>query len=1179
MTPVGQPPPHVTPTNQDDRTINNNNSPNHNPLSSETTTETTGTASTPVPPIPVVTETGLVAEQDHEPVPLLTEEGRDASCVQVAVRVRPSLPGEAKDCVISVDTERSAVQVYGEGGPRFTFDKVLPPTVSQSLVFETVVQPLVDKTLQGYNATIFAYGQTGSGKTYTILGPAEAWMGSGSSSSTTNHAPPTSSSQSQPQHAPSTGLLPRAVYALFEGLATQQQATDTVNSGSYSYTVTLQFLEVYGDEIRDLLGHGMMGQGKLTVREYHDEPEVVGAECMTCPTAAHAIKAVAQGSLRRVTAATAMNATSSRSHALLTVGVRQEWRNVNGDGDDDSDNNNNTIVKQSKFHFCDLAGSERQKRTLAEGQRLKEGIHINQGLLVLGNVISALASQSSHVPYRDSKLTRLLRGSLGGNHQTLMIACVAGNQANVDESLNCLRYANRAKNIRNSAVVNLDANSKRLLELQSHIVRLAQSLELVLSAVTTDSQNSTQDDNDAKKEEAKENVDWPAILAQIPYSREALQMMVAGGQSQVRDIDKTSAAASSVVVPSPTKSLAPVMASSPSNQSTSQHQSSPMPRTPREDYRLHELEGRIHALERELVNTQKRLEESQEYHDAAEVELHRYRALERIMSSADPNDPAGTSTITESSFLEQATAYEQEISFLRKELQAAERKANRFALWQNANPQQEEQRFQAAEALLQQDRIRLRQLQSSASVGESSTDQTMVPTPAGTASPDLLDDEVQAEQADLEEMTKKYLAQGGHVDEDDYVDGREDAAPATASPGDKDDPSVAEASSISRLTGMPMQIKHLHMENDLLSLSKSIEEREKLIQELKDNQEKFASMREFYEEKLSKMEAELLEKEHEREQLAKQLETAKTRGSTQDIQNRLHEKDLYIDSLRRKQKELRNLTNVSHRNELDIARLQKDVTEMKRKRADMQKQLAAERKQHAVEVKELQKTATQKEREIHKLQKISNQREMQAQKAGQVAKARLEELNILRAKNKEVEKKLRMQTVKRGMMQKAGIDSVLVGQRVGRQNKTQSGKSAKRMASTVDVDQLQTLFDKKISDVVQREALADKLAEEWEEHYDLTEKKQELLAADRQEAEEDIQALSMKILYKQNRIRQLAKKLGKESQTGGRKSGGDYDLFDEQFHALCKGMSKRSFVKHFLLCELLQAFLAYLFSL
>mmetsp|Transcript_16882 Transcript_16882/g.20634 ORF Transcript_16882/g.20634 Transcript_16882/m.20634 type:complete len:182 (-) Transcript_16882:1026-1571(-) len=176
--------------------------------------------------------------------------------------------------------------------------------------------------------------------------------------------------------------------------------------------------------------------------------------------------------MRRVTGATAMNAESSRSHAIFTVLVEQSMTSFGaggGSGDDATASAAQRVdieIKRSKFHFVDLAGSERQKRSLAVGTRLKEGININQGLFVLGNVISALGDPIKRgkmfVPYRDSKLTRLLKGSLGGYHKTLMIAFCSLSSNNLEESLSCLRYANRAKNIQNNATVNVDAKSKTL---------------------------------------------------------------------------------------------------------------------------------------------------------------------------------------------------------------------------------------------------------------------------------------------------------------------------------------------------------------------------------------------------------------------------------------------------------------------------------------------------------------------------------------------------------------------------------------------------------------------------------------------------------------------------------------------------------------------------------------------
>ena len=207
------------------------------------------------------------------------------------------------------------------------------------------------------------------------------------------------------------------------------------------------------------------------IRDSSDDAEAMGATEQVVSTAQEAMVCLTRGMLHRVTGATAMNAESSRSHAIMSVIIEQTSRTNDGDGEA-------VVNRKSKFNFIDLAGAERQKRTNAKGQRLKEGININKGLLVLGNVISALASgdKKKFVPFRDSKLTRLLRGSLGGNHKTLMIACASPAPKNAEESLNCLRYANRAKQIKNLAVVNVDPHSRLVNQLRGQVTALAGEL-------------------------------------------------------------------------------------------------------------------------------------------------------------------------------------------------------------------------------------------------------------------------------------------------------------------------------------------------------------------------------------------------------------------------------------------------------------------------------------------------------------------------------------------------------------------------------------------------------------------------------------------------------------------------------------------------------------------------------
>lgn len=242
------------------------------------------------------------------------------------------------------------------------------------------------------------------------------------------------------------------------------------------------------EEIRDLL----VVNG--TQQSVHIREVIGGGVCLAgatereAPTQAEMAAILEQGTLLRATATTGMNKRSSRSHAIFTITVEQRRqltaqsdRQTSDSGSDNDDNEANSQNKSddedqviddylcAKMHLVDLAGSERVKRTKAEGQRLQEGININKGLLALGNVICALSENKPHVPYRDSKLTRMLQDSLGGNSRTCMIACVSPADINYEETLNTLRYANRARNIRNKPVVNRDPNAAQIAQLRQQL--------------------------------------------------------------------------------------------------------------------------------------------------------------------------------------------------------------------------------------------------------------------------------------------------------------------------------------------------------------------------------------------------------------------------------------------------------------------------------------------------------------------------------------------------------------------------------------------------------------------------------------------------------------------------------------------------------------------------------------
>uniref|UniRef100_K3X0N0 Kinesin-like protein n=1 Tax=Globisporangium ultimum (strain ATCC 200006 / CBS 805.95 / DAOM BR144) TaxID=431595 RepID=K3X0N0_GLOUD len=365
----------------------------------------------------------------------------------------------------------------------------------------------MDSFLQGFNVTVIAYGQTGSGKTFTMGNSIAA---SAMIASRLLFQPPGAAPWTGNDVAPSLpvdtvqeseGLIPRFLHQLFA------QLKETESAGGDH--VSVSFLEIYGEEIHDLLSeHARQqqddGSQSLQLRENKAGVWVQGLTEVKVSNRRDALEQMRIGSLRRVTGSTEMNEHSSRSHAVYTVKIvrrinRRESlggkaastlkapttaslvngkRRVNGRrlsfdeaNGSDADAADATIV--SKLTFVDLAGSERLKKTHAEGNRMKEGIQINVGLLALGNVINALGDKKSgsnlqtHVPYRSSKLTRLLQDALGGNSRTLFIACVSPAGANSNETLNTLQYANRAKNIQNKAVKNIDSRSAELLGLKA----------------------------------------------------------------------------------------------------------------------------------------------------------------------------------------------------------------------------------------------------------------------------------------------------------------------------------------------------------------------------------------------------------------------------------------------------------------------------------------------------------------------------------------------------------------------------------------------------------------------------------------------------------------------------------------------------------------------------------------
>ena len=293
----------------------------------------------------------------------------------------------------------------------FGFDRVFDDNTTQGDVYEATTKNLLDSVLDGYNATVFAYGATGCGKTHTITGTAQ-----------------------QP------GIIFMTMQELFEKVGELQ--------GEKESEVTLSYLEIYNETIRDLLNPPAGGKQGLMLREDANQAvSVAGLSSHKPQSVEEVMDMVIRGNSARTQSPTEANATSSRSHAVLQINVSLKDRNAS----------TTEPVTFATLSIIDLAGSERASATKNRGERLLEGANINKSLLALGSCINALCDprKKNHVPYRNSKLTRLLKFSLGGNCRTVMIVCVSPSSQHFDETQNTLRYANRAKNIQTKSVRNV----------------------------------------------------------------------------------------------------------------------------------------------------------------------------------------------------------------------------------------------------------------------------------------------------------------------------------------------------------------------------------------------------------------------------------------------------------------------------------------------------------------------------------------------------------------------------------------------------------------------------------------------------------------------------------------------------------------------------------------------------
>ncbi|UKZ75548.1 hypothetical protein TrVFT333_003235 [Trichoderma virens FT-333] len=373
--------------------------------------------------------------------------GGEETNINVVVRCRGRSQREVKEnsaVVVNSDGVKGKVIELSMGAnalsnKTYSFDRVFSPAADQSMVFDDTVKPILEEMLAGYNCTIFAYGQTGTGKTYTMSGDMSDTLG---------------------MLSDEAGIIPRVLQQLFNKL--EIEGSDNC--------VKCSFIELYNEDLRDLLS--LEENAKLKIfddasRRGHATTLVQGMEEKHIKNAAEGIKVLQEGSLKRQVAATKCNDLSSRGHTVFTITAYVKKSNDQGAEE---------LVSAGKLNLVDLAGSENIQRSGAENKRATEAGLINKSLLTLGRVINALVDRSPHIPYRESKLTRLLQDSLGGRTKTCIIATISPSKSNLEETISTLEYAFRAKNIRNKPQLHMITKKVLLRDFTIEIEKLKSEL-------------------------------------------------------------------------------------------------------------------------------------------------------------------------------------------------------------------------------------------------------------------------------------------------------------------------------------------------------------------------------------------------------------------------------------------------------------------------------------------------------------------------------------------------------------------------------------------------------------------------------------------------------------------------------------------------------------------------------
>eukprot|EP00981_Chlorochromonas_danica_P015711 scaffold14367_cov250-Ochromonas_danica.AAC.7 len=993
--------------------------------------------------------------------------------VKVAVRIRPLNEIELlQDSSICLDVIPGRPQIRAGENSLYTFDHVFGIDTAQENLYEGCVSGLLNAAFEGFNATILAYGQTGSGKTYTMGSSADIQI-------------------AEESH----GIIPRVIRNLFDMI--QRREEEDPRS---SYKVHVQFLELYGEDIRDLLDQTRTS--KVAIREMRSgEVFVTGAREEYVTSFEQMMKALEDGTRNRTTAATKMNQTSSRSHAIFTVILEHIiLSDVESSATSPTEGVEEGVtqeVRKSKFHFVDLAGSERAKRTGAQGLQLKEGIDINKGLLALGNVISALGDETKrgkvYVPYRDSKLTRILQDSLGGNSKTLMICCVSPAAINYNESLNALRYANRARNIKNKPVVNRDPALLIIDELRSTLRAMAQEL----LAVRQQNANVKQIDGRLTTE----------LLLEFANGSH-------GHGAKVFRQDSCDENSSSNSIPNAVASKSPTLARTMSSRtlSTSSKTGTSSGGGGKEQQELKRLSKALEEAQRKAADLQSQLRESdfELQRQVEQLKLSRQRVSEssdRLVLLQCERDYY---------FMRWADLCPDEAKVLELYHQQQGNKSDAGETARNGT-NSKDSNDKAAEVIDEQERfmrmtsVHLKEIESLKEQLASEKARNSHPYASlSSASTNLVDEGPPELDPEFTSAMSSLLTQARSQlqEEARRLKALEYEDSGTATPGtgaDTDDEHGSQEKKEMEIE-KSFQRRQRLLSVEVQELGQSIVLKEQLVEQLMRSQQQYAHMKSFYQQRLTSLNEAMLEKQKERDQLAKELSelsSSATTSSSADTTSSVREsklldelraRDADLKAMKEKQAELQHLTQIPARYNHQLSRLQDEIVSMKKQRVDLSKTLQAEKKQHVAALQE-------KAREIQSLQRLLSQTKTELKKVGrdkELAENRvkdaLREGALLKKKVQEATAKANVVSSSSSSTVPTTVASTLEALKaIHKSNqKSATGAGGNRRILTEQEVRTRRWLASRVTEICAREAAVDALKRQYEQQLDLLARKDAL---------------------------------------------------------------------------------------